>query len=197
MEQEHTVQHAFRATAALFRALGISQDTASRELGLRGHTSFSFWKQGRQEFDSRYAVALYKLVVEGVNAHWPTGIDEQIDVTKKLVAVFHAWENACEGWREDVQTALRTLREAGQRLEHFGDARSLEYAQELQRLAEETGQLSESLRHISEFEAAWQRGREEILIAMQRAEGKRKAAGTPEPDAARRERGAKKASAKG
>ena len=68
MEQEHTVQHAFRATAALFRALGISQDTASRELGLRGHTSFSFWKQGRQEFDSRYAVALYKLVVEGVNA---------------------------------------------------------------------------------------------------------------------------------
>jgi len=90
MSQETHVQRAFQATASLFRALGVSQQTASRELGLRGHTSFSFWKQGHKEFEGRYAVALYKLVADEVNTRYTKKFDDQKFVTDKLIAVFNA-----------------------------------------------------------------------------------------------------------
>src|SRR2546426_3418445 len=113
--QETPIQRAFQATAALFRALGVSQQTASRELGLRGHTSFSFWKHGHQEFQGKYAVALYKIVVEGVNTHWPKRIDDQEFVIRKLIVVIDAWEDACKQWGKDTHEALQRLQRTAAR----------------------------------------------------------------------------------
>src|SRR2546430_17096784 len=191
--QETPIQRAFQATAALFRALGVSQQTASRELGLRGHTSFSFWKGGQQEFQGKYAVALYRIVVEGVNTHWPKRIDDQKFVTDKLLDVFAAWEAACAVWREEANEALHKHRQATNRIEQFGDPHAPTYAQELQRIGRETTQLGESLQRIGELEAAWQRGRIQILKALEDAKQHHEAAKAAQPPAQRTRRLRRKA----
>lgn len=191
--QETHVQQAFQATAALFRALGVSQQTASRELGLRGHTSFSFWKQGHQEFQGKYAVALYRIVVEGVNTHWPKRIDDQKFVTDKLIAVIAAWEAACQQWRREANAAKQTLQHVAARTQQFGDPHAPSYAHELQRIAHETAQLSESLQRIWEFEEAWERGRKDILAALEDAKQRHETAKAAQPPVQRHRRPRRKA----
>ena len=181
MYQETPVQRAFQATAALFRALGVSQQTASRGLGLRGHTSFSFWKQGHKEFEGRYAAALYKIVVEEVNAHWPKKLEDQKFVTDKLVAVFDAWEAACKQWCKEANEAWQQHQQTAARVEQFGDPHTPTYTQELHRIGQETAQLSESLRRIGEFESAWQHGRIQILQALADARQRHEEAKAAQP----------------
>ena len=191
--QETPIQRAFQATAALFRALGVSQQTASRELGLRGHTSFSFWKGGQQEFQGKYAVALYRIVVEGVNTHWPKRIDDQKFVTDKLLDVFAAWEAACQQWGREANDALQMLQQVAKRTQQFGDPHAPSYAHELQRIGREIGQLSESLQRIGEFEEAWQRGRIQILKALEDAKQHHEAAKAAQPPMQRTRRPRRKA----
>jgi hypothetical protein len=183
MSEETHVQRAFQATAALFRALGVSQDTASRELGLRGHTSFSFWKTGEKEFEGRYARALYLLVSESVNRHWPARIDDQMYVTDKLLAVFDAWELACQQWRKDIHDAWQRLQRTATRTQQFGDPNAPGYAQEFQHITQEISQLNESLSRIGEFEAAWERGRIQIQQAIQDARQRHEATKAAQPPA--------------
>jgi hypothetical protein len=155
VSQETHVQQAFQATAALFRALGVSQKTASTWLGLRGHTSFSFWKTGTKEFESRYAEALYKLIVETVNAHWPKRFEEQEFAMKKLIGMMSAWRNACVTWQKDIYDTTQQLRHTIARLEQYGDTSQLSYLQEHRRIVCEIAQLTESLQHVLEFQDAW------------------------------------------
>jgi len=170
VSQETHVQRAFQATAALFRALGVSQNDVSRELGLRGHTSFSFWKGGNKEFQGKYALALYKIVTQSVNEHWPHRPDDQDFVIRKLIAVIAAWTEACRDWRRDLHEALQRLQRTASRTQQFGNPDAPSYGQELQHIAHEISQLSTSLDRIAEFESAWERGGRDIEAALEDAE---------------------------
>jgi len=176
MHQETPVQRAFQATADLFRALGLSQTAASRGLGLRGHTSFSFWKQGHKEFEGRYAAALYRIVAEEVHAYCSRRPDDREFVIKKLMAVIEAWEDACVVWRTEANAAWQQLQQAANRKQQFGDPHAPTSAQELQQIGQELGQLSESLQRIGEFEEAWQHEYTEIMAALKNARQQHEAA---------------------
>ena len=112
-------------------------------------------------------------------------------MTNLLRDVIRAWEDAAAAWRTEAKATLATLRQEAQRLERFGDAQAFAYAQELHRLGQEAAEVSESLRHIEDFEAAWQRGYEEIHTALLRAEGKIKATHPTEPRTTQRKRARK------
>jgi hypothetical protein len=131
----------------------------------------------------KYAVALYKIVVDGVNEHWPHRPDDQAFVIRKLIAVIDGWESACREWRREATEAVQLLQHAAARTQQFGDPNAPSYAEELQRITHEIAQLSESLQQIWEFEEAWRRGRVQILAALQDAQQRHETSKASQPPA--------------